>query len=797
MVGLNAKDKSWKEQCVSAICSMGSGRISNGRSNWNRKQINYDLVNSILNEADFNYILNPYGVKEKIGNQPAKLRNINLIVNKLNLLKGEEIQRPFQFQVIATNGNAINEKENQKRDMLLQALQASLAQELGISQEPTIDPQTGEEIPPKTFAEVEQYARYNLKDIREQWGNDLLQYLKHEEQIELKFNEGWEHGLVTAEEIYYIGITNGQPRLRVCNPLNCEFDRNPGNPNIEDGDWFKEDRWMTKGQILDEFGAYLTVEQIEKLDRGNLAQGLTNQMFPGFAYTESDIAGYEKGNFANRSKSSSTHFLVSHVVWKSMKEVGFLSYPDENGVMQEGVVDETFTLTKEMKRMGWTIEWRWMSDVWHGTRIAQDVFVQIEPVPNQIRSMDTPSEVKLPYVGRVYNSTNSAQTSFVDMIKPHQYLYIIVWFRLEAELAKAKGRKMVMDIAQIPRSEGIDLDKWMYFFDNVGIAFINSFEEGKDKFQGQVSQFNQFQSIDMGLSQAVGQYIGILSKIEQTIDKIVGITPQREGSTHQNETVGGIERAVSNSSLITEPWFYIHNEIKRKVLTQLLECAKMAYPKTKKIHMITDDAQNLSMSIDMDKFADSDYGVFVTNSSREHMILQKLEGLATQAVASGAAALSDIVKMYRAKSVAEFSKLLEASEEKRDAMAQQQQQVQQQMQQEMLAAQDAREDKRMAFDSNENRLDREAKIREAVIKATSFDTDTGESGELEAVKYGELALKQMDVAQKHSHEAQKLSTEISEKAKDRALKEKEIASKEKIESLKAKTALKNKVVGQK
>jgi hypothetical protein len=796
MVPFKEKDRSWKEQCVQAICSMGSGRISNGRSNWNRKQINYDLVNSILNESDFSYVLNPYGVKDKVGNQPAKLRNINLIVNKLNLLKGEEIQRPFQFQVVATNGNAINEKENQKRDLLMQTLQAAIAQELGVSQEPTTDPQTGEQIPPKTFAEVEQYSKYNLKDIREQWGNDILQYLIHEEQLELKFNEGWEHGLVTAEEIYYVGITNGQPRMRVCNPLNCEFDRNPGNPNIEDGDWFKEDRWMTKGQILDEFGEYLSSEAIEKLDRGNLAQGLTNQMFPGFAYTESDIAGFEKGNFANRSKSSSTHFLVSHVVWKSMKEIGFLKYTDENGKPQEGIVGEDFTLTREMKALGYSVEWRWISDVWHGTRIAQDVFVQIEQVPNQIRSMDTPSEVKLPYVGRVYNSTNSAQTSLVDLIKPHQYLYIIVWFRLEAELAKAKGKKMVMDVAQIPRSEGIDLDKWMYYFDNVGIAFINSFEEGKDKFQGQVSQFNQFQAFDMGLSQAVGQYIGILGKIEQTIDKMVGITPQREGQVHQSETVGGVERSVQGSSLITEPWFYIHNEIKRKALTQLLECAKFAYPSTKKIHQITDDAQRMSITIDMDKFADSDYGVFVTNSSKEHMILQKLEAIASQALSTGAAVLSDVVKMYKAKSVAEFSKLLEASEEKRNLQNQQQQVAQQEMQKELLAAQDAREDKKMAFESNENRLDREADIYKATISATSFDTDTQASGQVEAMAYSELALKQMDISAKNAHANAKLNIEVSEKAKDRALKEKEIASKEKIEKEKARVAMKNKVVGE-
>ena len=35
--------------------------------------------------------------------------------------------------------------------------------------------------------------------------------------------------------------------------------------------------------------------------------------------------------------------------WKSMKKIGFLSFIDELGEEQEGIVDETFKLTPEMK----------------------------------------------------------------------------------------------------------------------------------------------------------------------------------------------------------------------------------------------------------------------------------------------------------------------------------------------------------------------------------------------------------------------------------------------------------------
>ena len=299
-VSMGAKNKKWREQCVSAIATMSNNRGANGRSTWGNKQVNYDLVNSIINEKDYSYVLDPFGSnKTDFGGQPARLRDINLIANKLRLLQGEELQRPFNFQVIATNGEAVSEKETKKREFLQQAAYQQLAKELGVSLEPDIDPQTGEEIP-VTFAGIDKYMNYSYSDLREKWGNEILQYIKHKENIPLKFNEGWEHALISAEEIYYIGIVNGEPKVRICNPLNCEFDGNPDNPNIEDGDWFREDRQMTTGQIIDEFGEFLTPAQIDMLDKGQLRKGTSNSMFPGIGYLEQDIESYGRNTYANK-----------------------------------------------------------------------------------------------------------------------------------------------------------------------------------------------------------------------------------------------------------------------------------------------------------------------------------------------------------------------------------------------------------------------------------------------------------------------------------------------------------------
>lgn len=789
------KVKKWREQCVEAICSMGNGDFSSDKSSHERKQTNYDLVNSIVDENDFKYVLDPYGIGDKDQKgKPAKMRDINLIVNKINRLKGEEMERPFNFQVYGVNGNVISEKEKKEMEMALFVAQAKVAAMLGVSQEEIMNPETGEMEPPQSFEGIDKWKSSSLRDVREQWGNDILEYLKYQEKLESKFNRGWEHGLIAAEEYYYIGISNNEPKVRVCNPIMCEFDRNPDNMNIEDGDWFREERLMTTGQILDEYSEYLTEAQVKKLDEGDLRSGLSNQMYPGFAYHQSDFKN-DKGS--SRAKSNSNQHIVQHVVWKSMKKIGFVSFLNELEEETTMVVDETFKMLPEMEEAGYTLEWKWIGEVWQGTKLADGEYVNIEPIPTYSSSMDNPGRCKLPYVGKVYNSTNSLQTSLVDLLKPHQYLYNIIWYRLETELAKAKGKKMVMDIAQIPRSEGIDLDKWMYMFDNLGIAFINSFEEGKEKFQGKTSQFNQFSNIDMGLSSAVGQYVNILSKIEQLMDRIVGISPQSEGMTFATESATGVNASIQQSSYITEPWFYIHNEVKLKVLETVLDVAKFAYPNTKKVHYILDDVQRVSKEIDMEKFSDSDYGLFVTNSSREAKMFQKLEMLADRGLASGQTMFSDVIKMFKSNSISELSNLIEDSEAKQQQQAQQQREQDMQMQQQQMQAQAEEKQADRAFQADQNEKDRQADIRRAVIASMGFDEDIQGNEVNDMVAYGNLTLKEMESERKNNLENRKLNQESSEKQKDRNLKEKEIESREKIEKLKAKTALKNPVPGEK
>ena len=110
--------KKWKEQNVDGIISMAGSDLSMIDSK-EKMRANYGLVNSFYDPKDFKYVTTPYGVdgSQLNLNQPSKMRDYNLIVNKVNLLKGEELSRPFNYSAIAVNGNAVTLKEKQMGDL--------------------------------------------------------------------------------------------------------------------------------------------------------------------------------------------------------------------------------------------------------------------------------------------------------------------------------------------------------------------------------------------------------------------------------------------------------------------------------------------------------------------------------------------------------------------------------------------------------------------------------------------------------------------------------------------------------
>jgi hypothetical protein len=729
------QSKDWQEKCIRALVGRAYSNLSGSRSSREAKQINYDLFNSIINLEDFSYVTKPYGVDvhDSIGNLPANFQDYNIVRSSVLQLVGEELKRPFQYKVISTAGEGFNQYLQDKTEALQQSYLGILKESLG---EPNDYPHP---------EEVEKHFSTTYTNNAEITANRLLKHNEYALKLKDKFIKGFRNALISAEEVYYAGIWNNTPVLIPWNTIHFECDKNQDTDCIEDCDWAVGRWWVDRGQVLDFWGDRLTPAQKDMLRSAEVFNATASYGQSPEVITTT----YPQYNYTG------TKILMQLVCWKSEKKIGTLTYIDDRGEVQKTTVDENFQIPPGMEGE-MQVEWFWIPRTWEGVQIGPEIFLAYE-APYQFNTVDNPYKSKLPFIGRVYSNLNSKPTSLVDLIKPYQYLYNIIWYRLELEFAKAKGKKFVMDVAQLPKSKGWTVEQWIYYFDTLGIAFINSKEEGREGDEGSVAKFNQFTGIDMSLTNAIQGYFTMLSKIEECVENITGITRQRKGQINTSETVGGVERSVMQSNALTEIYFHEHSMVKEKVLEHLLELSKICYSNNEQGKLVFDEFSR--EMLDTKGLLYTDFGLYVNDSVRENGILEQLKGVAKDGISSGALDFSNIITLLKSNSVAEVEQAVRESEK----IKQQQQMSQSQTAQAQIESNERMAQEALDREDRNKQLDRENKIQIAEIgtlRGKDGPSDLNQNSIPDAMEVGKLALEQSREEFNQEKESNKLSLEM-------------------------------------
>ena len=689
------KDEAWRKACTDVLISREGSTYVSGRSRRDTLRVNYDLYNGIFNEDDFRYVINPFNVEDGF---PAHPQNMNIIKPKIDLLIGEETKRPFNFKVFSTNDESVSQVQDYKKKALINEYLQSVVDDM--SNEDEVD---------QRLQEIDTYVKNKYSTAAEQAAYNSLLYLRQQLSIDHEFIKGWKDGLVSGEEVYYTGIVNGEPMCERVNPYQFTYDNDPDVEYIEDGDWAIRRFLMSPGAIYDRFQEQMTEEELDKLlsmvGGDNLHRRPGDVNYNSIIYRDKIISDINNDEFFKGQL-----LPVWHVVWKSFKKFGTIKTPNpETGEIDEDIVDETYKLDENEKLNGVTIEWDWMTEVWEGHRIGTDIYLDIRPVQYQYQSLENPKTSKLPYVGARYNATNTRNRSLVDTMKPLQYMYIVIWYRLELALARDKGKVITMDITQIPKSMGLDVKQWMHYLSALGVNLINPYEEGWDipgREGGKPASFNQIGQVDLSMSKVIGDYINLLNKIEDMIGELSGVSRQREGQIQTSELVGNVQRATVQSSHITEPLFEVHNHIKKRVYTSLLNCAKYAWSESnrKKLHFIMDDFVRKFVDID-DSFLYSDFDVFVSDSTKESQNLEAVKSLMQPAMQNGAT-ISDAIEILTSESISEIKRKMKDIEARREQAMQKQQEAEQQTMQQQQQME-------MQVQADANRIKEEDSIRKA------------------------------------------------------------------------------------
>ena len=778
------KNKKWRKAHLDWADSKTFFNYSLVRKSVIHKKINYDLLNGKLHMSDIELVLNPDNIKA--GFVPDRIQHYPIMNSKLNVLRGEESRRIFDYRVVVTNPNAISEIENNKKEELLQNLQKLIA-----------DTSRSEEEFNQELEKLNDYYTYEWQDMREIRGNAVLNHYVKEYNIPLLFNNGFMDAVTVGEEMYQCDIVGGEPIIERLNPLKVRVFKSGYSNKIEDADMIIIEDYWSPGRVIDTYYDVLSKKDIEYIENipdhiGQASIDSMDNIDERFGYVNNHMVGeeistdgfyFDPFNLFSDSISNSLlpydlagNIRVLRMYWKSRRRIKKVkSYDPETGEEVYNFFPETYVIDKDN---GEEEQIFYINEAWEGTKIGTDIYVNMRPRVVQYNRLSNPSRCHFGIIGSIYNLNDSRPFSLVDMMKRYNYFYDVIHDRLNKIMARNWGKLLRLDFAKIPKKW--DIEKWMYYAKVNGIAVEDSFKEGNigaasGKLAGALNNSSSG-VIDAEFGNSIQSQINLLEFIKMEMSEVVGITRQREGQISNRETVGGVERATLQSSHITEWLFVIHDDVKRRVLECFLETAKIAFKgRSKKFQYILSDGSMKIMDVDGDEFAEADYGLVVDNSQGTQELAQKLDMLAQAALQNQTLSFSTIMRLYNSSSLAEKQRLVERDEQaiqERNAQAQQQQL---QSQQQMVQLENEQRLAEMQQKEQANIRDNETKIIIAQIQASNKEDGISEPEDDDG--RADLREKIREFDEKLKLEKEKLSFERKKHSDDIRIKEKSLQNK--------------------
>tara|TARA_R110000868_G_C10967318_1_gene769251 strand:- start:1467 stop:3854 length:2388 start_codon:yes stop_codon:yes gene_type:complete len=758
----SSKNEKWWKECIDTATYVLRPNNEYIRKSYNNKQANYDLRVGKLNFNDLKAHVDIMEIGMKA--LPDTFRHIGRGNAYINLLIGEEISRGTNFKVFISSSDTmgISQKEDKLKELTLSHINDQL-----MRGKPELDE--------KSFQKFQHFSKYEWQDFKEITGAKILKAEYQRNRIDRLFTQAFEDGLTCGEEIACAELHGFQPIARRCNPLNIYTLSSGGSNKIEDADIIIEYQFLSIGQVIDRYYRYLKPKDIEMLEgkgatRANLVSGNPSPMsFSKNPTSNLLIIDPENSELLNNNWDANGNIRIATVNWRSRRKLQELKYYDEFGYEQFKYVHEEYIVDEDS---GEEAEDVWVNEWWEGTKIGgdgEDLYVNVKPIAYRGASLANVSKGLPNYIGQIYNINGGPAQSMIDIIKPIDYSYDLVFWKRDKAIAAHLGTPLLINSSMVPSDW--DPDLWLDYLVNKQVGWLDPTQEiMKGPAQGKsAGMFNTLTATQLDGSSAndISLWTNVLLSLEDTLGKITGISPQREAQTSSSETLGGVQRSLNQSAHITEKWFAYHEDFKQRFLTKYLELVKYAYKKNPQVAQYVLDDASLQIVKNYDEFLESDYDVHISNARADQALMEMLKSHAQAALQNQMLTYSDIAMIWKSESTQDIAKKLENS---RDKIIQEQQSIKQQESEGNMNIQKAKEEfekYKLENDNNQKELDRQNKYNIAELQAwskNSFDADSdGIPDVLELEKF------QSGVAFKR----EKLMEESR-------LKEKNIQSKEKI-----------------
>jgi len=800
------KDESWMKNNMDYFANKAYAEYMKNRETFVK---NYDLVKGILRMEDFYQEPDVKSFTEMLHADlqlPSYVKHYSIITTPINELVGEISKRPDNIRVKAFDDDSQAEELQFKTDILKEYVIQQAKQQLiekaamqGIEME---DDQLEKMTMEQVKDQIDSYT-----SIAEKWSNHMLTCAKVDYNVKEKSEDAFRDLLISAREFYHLYEDNSKVgfNIEVSNTKNTWFLTTPDRKWISDPTGRAQGAYaagtvqvmelseiiesipdITKDEIdhlrssLQDYGLINVRES--NLGNPNAIPGQDSVMYdtydPAVLQTRMIIESEMKENndglkdflgLTSNVSSFGYKYVVVRAYWMSKKKIGKLIYVDEVGNEQSMLVDENYkngTIPTQQ-----SLEWGWVNQWYQGTKIGPDIY-HLKPFK------------LLPYcpiIGTTYEVKNTEAKSLVDMMKPFQVLYNVCMNQLYQLLEKEIGKVQLMSLRHVPIPKDGDaqdaLDIWEMEARKRGVVFVDDSPENTKS----PSSFNQFTALDLTRTQEIQARYTLAQQLKNECWELVGLSKQRMGSVAASESATGVNNAVTQSYSQTEPMFVAHEYVSLQLYQAIIDASlyiESAKPQST-LSYVTSEGESAFVQVNGTDLRFRDLKVFPTNRPEDTQMFNEIRALA-QAVIQNGGSLYDVVELYSTKSMRAMKKTFKELRDRMFAMQDQQmQQKQQELQQQQQIAQAQLEnaqqikDKEIANQNYQNALDRDNKLKVAMIAAEAKSgpiSDADNSGVPDVLEVTKLAqdsdkaakeyqLKMTEIANKNAETMQKLQVE--------------------------------------
>lgn len=490
-------------------------------------------------------------------------------------------------------------------------------------------------------------------------GQNILQYIKQSRNIDLKnkLRLIFVDLLVAGVAYYRTKVTDSGHNINFerLNPLDTFVDRNPDSIYLNDSRRVVIRKYMTKENILYEYGDELTEDSIKELDE------LANKGIGGGTHFVSVGSGQEFG------RSSAVHGILGglEVIPSNMSERSDTHY-NQNVIIVYEV--EWLEYNKEKKCL----------DRYEGVRIGESIYITRGKSEHVVRTADAPGKCGLSVNGLFFLDTNGEPFSLIINTMSLQDRHDLLIYYRDNLIANSGTVGDWLDLASLPAVLGEEtperIQQWLAYKKN-GIGLIDTSQEG----QQMNTIFNGFD--DTVKAQSIQAIQIAIQSIEQQASSITGVLPEMLAQYEQRDAVSNVKLGVTTSGLLTKQYFNAMDTLYKEVNYDLLNLAKIVYKDGIQGTIILGDYQSKIFSVLPEHYTITDFDIHIEDSTLSFQNMEYMKSLNMEMIKAGMSDPMMVFDIATAKNPTSLKKrihkAMQIKKSENDQLMQMQQQLQQ------------------------------------------------------------------------------------------------------------------------